>query len=119
MGKSTDPGHFLLGYLEVLKTRTMAIGKKDRSSRRRQFELQCLDDIIQSIGRETAHDLNMQFYAQERLEYGVDPQPADHLPRCHGDAAEQSGLSETDVLSVPLSASLFGDYSFIYDEYID
>ena len=45
------------------------------------------------------------------------PHSADYLKRDHSDAGKCSGLSETDVLAVPLSASLFGDYSFIYDEY--
>ena len=110
---------------------TMAKAKRDSRNRRRQLEQQFLNDIIQSVRTETAHGLDMQAYAQERLDYGVDVQSARTEPQlqgpdmegfgltCHGDADKRSELSETDTVSVPLSASLFGDYSYIYDEYID
>lgn len=70
----------------------------------------------------------MEVYAQERLKYGVDPETAAVEPPLHSPGMEGfapletdklSGLSDSDVVSVPRSASLFGDYSFIYDEYID
>ena len=97
----------------------MVRDKRDRRSRRRQFELQCLDNIIRSIREQTAHGLNMQAYTQERLEYGIDPKTA-AAEGCEPlETDKRSGLSDADVLSVPLSASLYGDYSYIYDEYLD
>lgn len=105
----------------------MVRSPRDRRSRRSQFELQYLNEIIESLQKKTGRCLNMQFYAQERLEYGVDSEPvtseqrlqSPDMERFHADADKRSDLSETDDLSVPLSASLYGDYSYIYDEYLD
>ena len=67
----------------------------------------------------------MEVYAQERLKYGVDRETAAAEPPLHSPGTEELGLLETDrssdlldVVAVPLAASLFGDYSFIYDEYL-
>ena len=97
----------------------MVRDKRDWRSRRRQFELQCLDNIIQSIREQRAHGLNMQAYTQERMECGVDPKTAAAEGCGPLETDNRSGLSDADALSVPLSASLYGDYSFIYDEYLD
>ena len=115
----------------------VASGNAARTSRRRQLELNCISDIMQTIrdeARSKSHD--MQVYLQQRLTYGVDLQPVETEEQSQEETSssvvevqlvEGSGveelidlyLAEQLVETIPPSAKLFDDYSFIYNEYID
>ena len=114
----------------------VASGIAARTSRRRQFELNRISDIMQTVRDEVrSQSHNMQIYLQQRLTYEVDPQPAEteeqsqveisssvKVQLIERNAVEQLidlYLAEQLVETIPPSAKLFADYSFIYNEYVE
>lgn len=103
----------------------MASGNAARTSRRRQFEMNCISNIMQHVRDEARQQSqDMQIYLQQRLAYEVDLEPSSEVEvqLVEKDAVEgliDLYLAEQLVETIPPSASLFDDYSFIYDEYVD
>lgn len=113
----------------------MISSRSDPTTRRRQLKLQCFNEMVESAQRVAADSINfsgysdLQHYAHQRQDHGMDFNPAtteaqlrlstNDLNGSADCAVEQVILPETDDLSVPLSARLFGDYTYHYDEYLD
>ena len=114
----------------------MASANATRTNRRRQLELNCISNIMQTVRNEAqlqSHD--KQIYLQQRLTYEVDLQPSETDPKPQEDTSSSVDvqladedvveklidlyLAEQIVETIPPSAKLFADYSFIYDEYLN
>lgn len=96
-------------------------------------------ELIESARRVTADSLDllgfpgMQSSTHQSRGYGIESHVAttealteaklrrsvEDLDGCTACTVGQADSPETDDLSVPLLARLFGDYSYIYDEYLD
>ena len=92
----------------------------DRTNRRRRQQLRCLSNILERArgAARLGSPIRLQG-RQMRSASLTERQLADAFRDTLEGPVKDANSVEGQVASIPLSASLYGDYSFIYDLYLE